>query len=156
MSAVVFIAVAPGTLAGWLPWSLADWRRPRLDGATGAAGLLLAVGGWAVLLWCARDFAVRGRGTPAPYDAPLRLVVDGLYRFVRNPMYVGVLTSVVGEAMLFRSTLVWWYAGVLGVGFHLRVTMYEEPTLSELFGESFVEYRTRVPRWIPRLRIRGG
>ena len=149
--AALFILIAPGSIAGWLPWYISGWKRPRLDEPLGLAGVIVAVFGWLVLLWCARDFAVRGRGTPAPYDPPQRLVVDGLYRFVRNPMYVAVVTSVLGQAAMYGSTAVVWYAAIVALGFHLRVVLFEEPKLTELFGGSFEEYVARVPRWLPRV-----
>jgi protein-S-isoprenylcysteine O-methyltransferase Ste14 len=147
--AAIFILIAPGAIAGWLPWYLAGSRRPRLHSPFGVIGAVFAVLGWLVLLWCAREFAVRGRGTPAPYDPPRQLVVDGLYRFVRNPMYVAVVTSVLGQAAMYRSRTVLWYAAIVAVGFHLRVVLVEEPRLTELFGRSFDDYRARVPRWVP-------
>ena len=114
-----------------------------------------AVLGWLVLLWCARDFAVRGRGTPNPADPPRALVVDGLYRFVRNPMYVAIVTSLLGQAAMYRSSSVVWYAAIVAAAFHLRVVLYEEPKLTELFGDSYADYRRRVPRWVPRVALRG-
>ena len=145
----LFILIAPGAIAGWLPWYLAGSRRPRLDSPLGVIGAVFAVLGWLVLLWCARDFAVRGRGTPAPYDPPRQLVMDGLYRFVRNPMYVAIVTSVLSQAAMYRSRAVLWYAAIVALCFHLRVVLYEEPKLTELFGQSFDDYRGRVPRWVP-------
>ncbi|HEV8446702.1 MAG TPA: isoprenylcysteine carboxylmethyltransferase family protein [Gemmatimonadaceae bacterium] len=147
--AALFLLIVPGTIAGWLPWYISGWRRPRLDDALGIVGLAVAVFGWLVLLWCARDFAVRGSGTPNPADPPRALVVDGLYRFVRNPMYVAIVISLLGQAAMYRSSDVLWYAVIVAVAFHLRVVMYEEPKLNELFGGDYSEYRGRVPRWVP-------
>lgn len=152
--AALFIVVVPGAIAGWLPWYFARPRPPRIDGLLGVGGAALALLGWAVLLWCARDFAVRGRGTPAPYDPPRKLVVDGLYRFVRNPMYVGVVASIVGQAAVYQSRTALWYAGFTLLAFHLRVVIYEEPKLTDLFGTEFADYRAHVPRWIPRIARR--
>ena len=149
--AAVFIVLVPGAIAGWLPWYWGGYPSPKLSGPLGIAGAALAIAGWGVLLRCARDFAVRGRGTPAPYDPPRELVVSGLYRFVRNPMYVGVVGSIVGQAAVYRSRSILWYAALVAVGFHLRVVIYEEPKLKGLFGKSFTDYCARVPRWIPRL-----
>ncbi len=154
--AALFIVLLPGAIAGWLPWYISGWRRPRLDGALGLGGVLFAVLGWLVLLWCARDFAVRGRGTPNPADPPRALVVDGLYRFVRNPMYVAIVTSLLGQAAMYRSSSVVWYAAIVTAAFHLRVVLYEEPKLTELFGDSYGDYVRRVPRWIPLVDLRGG
>ena len=146
----MFIVLVPGAIAGWLPWCLDGFPAVNPTGLLGAAGAALAIAGWAVLLWCAREFALRGRGTPAPYDPPRDLVVSGLYRYVRNPMYVGVVASVVGQAAVYRSPSVLWYAAILAVSFHARILVYEEPKLRELFGRSFADYCARVPRWIPR------
>jgi protein-S-isoprenylcysteine O-methyltransferase Ste14 len=150
----LFIVLMPGSIAGWLPWYISGWERPRIDGALGLVGVFFAVLGWLVLLWCARDFAVRGRGTPNPADPPRALVVDGLYRFVRNPMYVAIVTSLLGQAAMYRSSSVLWYAAIVAAGFHLRVVLYEEPKLTELFADSYADYRRRVPRWIPRVALR--
>lgn len=152
--AALFIVIAPGSIAGWLPWYISGWRRPRL-GALGLVGAFFAILGWMVLLWCAREFAVRGRGTPNPLDPPRALVVDGLYRFVRNPMYVAVVTSLLGQAAMYRSTAVLWYTAVVATGFHLRVVLVEEPRLIELFDGAYAEYRSRVPRWIPLVALPG-
>ena len=150
----LFIVLLPGSIAGWLPWYISGWKRPRLDGPLGVVGVFFAVLGWLVLLWCARDFAVRGRGTPNPADPPRALVVDGLYRFVRNPMYVAIVTSLLGQAAMYRSSSVVWYAAIVAAAFHLRVVLYEEPKLTELFGDSYADYRRRVPRWVPRVALR--
>jgi protein-S-isoprenylcysteine O-methyltransferase Ste14 len=152
--AALFIAIVPGAVAGWLPWYVAGapaepWRAGQ--GAWRIGGFLI-LAGWLVLLWCARDFALRGRGTPAPYDAPRELVIAGLYRYVRNPMYVGVLSAIVGQALWFRSTSIAWYAAAFALGFHIAVIGYEEPTLRRTFGDAYVDYCRRVPRWMPRWR----
>ena len=101
-------------------------------------------------LWCAWDFATAGQGTPAPIDAPKHLVVRGLYRFVRNPMYVGVLLMLTGESRAFRSLRILIYAAIVFVFFNLFVIFYEEPALTRKFGAEYDEYMRRVPRWIPR------
>ena len=148
--AALFIVLVPGAIAGWLPWYWGGYPTPHLSGLLGMAGAALAIAGWGVLLWCAREFALRGRGTPAPYDPPRELVVSGLYRYVRNPMYVGVVASIIGQAAAYRSRGILWYAAIVAGAFHLRVVIYEEPRLRELFGKSFADYCARVPRWIPR------
>ena len=149
--ALVSLVLLPGTVAGWLPWIVAG--RPPLLSSTRPPSQVLGVPlfllGWGIILWCSLDFNRRGRGTLAPYDPPRALVTHGLYDVMRNPMYVGVLTAVIGEAVWFWSSLILVYAAILAIGFHLRVLLYEEPKLQELFGESFASYRARVPRWIP-------
>jgi protein-S-isoprenylcysteine O-methyltransferase Ste14 len=98
---------------------------------------------------------VRGRGTLAPVDPPKRLVAAGLYRWVRNPMYVAVVWTLIGHALWFASGALWIYTALVFAGFHLFVTLYEEPSLERRFGESYLRYREAVPRWIPR-SPRGG
>ena len=110
--------------------------------------------GLAIFLWCVSDFVTRGNGTPDPNRPPRALVVHGLFRLVRNPMYVGVVTMIGGEALLFLSPWLLAWAATMLIVFHLRVVIYEEPTLARTFGEAWDEYRSRVPRWLPRLRAR--
>jgi protein-S-isoprenylcysteine O-methyltransferase Ste14 len=105
--------------------------------------------GWAAYFWCAWDFTVAGGGTPAPIDPPKELVVRGLYRYVRNPMYVGILSIILGEAFLFASQRVFEYAAVAFTFFFLFVVFYEEPILRQKFGESYRQYCKNVSRWIP-------
>lgn len=113
-------------------------------------GVILLLLGAFLLLWCVRDFYVAGKGTVAPWDPPKRLVVVGLYRHVRNPMYIGVVTLVCGWTALYRSPVILLYALVLALAFHVRVLTYEEPHLSRQFGNAWVEYRAHVGRWLPR------
>ena len=108
--------------------------------------------GTAIYLRCAWDFAYHGRGTPAPIDPPKILIFRGLHRFVRNPMYLGVLCVIFGQAELFRSVRILIYGVCLWLVFHLFVIVYEEPTLRKQFGASYEEYRRMVPRWIPKFR----
>jgi len=139
--------VVPPVLAAIDPWS-AGILLP------GAVVMLVGLG-W--LLWCVRDFYVSGKGTLAPWDPPKKLVVVGLYRHVRNPMYVGVLTLVAGWALLLASPVLLGYALILAVGFHVRVLMNEEPWLESRFGADWRQYRSEVRRWLPRLAPwRGG
>lgn len=104
--------------------------------------------GMVVLLWCVRDFHVVGRGTLAPWAPPRQLVRVGLYRFSRNPMYLGVLLIVTGWALVFRSSALAIYGAALAIAFHLRVVLGEEPWLARTHGASWDEYRARVRRWI--------
>ena len=149
LRAVLFIVVVPGTVAGWLPWYLAGAPPDVWRASHGAwrVGVLLVVAGWTVLLWCAREFALRGRGTPGPWDAPRQLVITGFYRFTRNPMYVAVLTAIIGQAIWFHSRRIAWYGLFVAAVFHLWVVTYEEPTLERTFGRQYAEYRRRVRRW---------
>ncbi|MBW2641992.1 MAG: isoprenylcysteine carboxylmethyltransferase family protein, partial [Deltaproteobacteria bacterium] len=107
--------------------------------------------GACVSLWCVKDFVVRGRGTPAPFDPPTRLVLLGPYRYVRNPMYVGLFLVLIGETMLYASLFVLLYSLFLVAAAHIFVVFYEEPTLRRKFGESYEKYLRSVPRWLPRI-----
>ncbi len=148
---LLFTVVVPGTVAGWLPWWLAGDAAARGLGAWLSATPLLLVG-IAIYLWCLWDFAGFGQGTPAPIDAPVKLVVRGLYHYSRNPMYVGVLSAILGQALLWRAPGLLLYAACVATAFHLFVVRYEEPHLAELFGEDYGAYRARVGRWLPRIR----
>lgn len=150
----VFTLVVPGSVGVLIPrfvlldtggrysLSAAAWRW---------IGLLPLFAGACIYFKCAWDFAVTGLGTPAPIDMPRRLVVKGLYRFVRNPMYVGVAWFVVGQAILFGSSAVGIYIVCVWLICNLFVMFYEEPTLRRKFGPEYEEYCRRVPRWLPYL-----
>jgi protein-S-isoprenylcysteine O-methyltransferase Ste14 len=145
---LLFTVFVPGTVAGFVPWLLS--REESLAWGAGAAlALLLFATGGAIYFWCVWDFATFGRGTPAPIDAPKSLVVRGLYRYSRNPMYVGVLTTLLGWVVLFASLRLLVYSACVGVCFQLFIVYYEEPHLSKTFGRSYDEYRSQVGRWIP-------
>jgi protein-S-isoprenylcysteine O-methyltransferase Ste14 len=116
-------------------------------------GLIPVVLGTGLLLWCVREFYVAGRGTLAPWTPPKALVVTGLYRFSRNPMYVAVALILIGWALGYRSPALAIYAFAVCVAFHLRVVLNEEPFLARTHGDEWVRYKARVSRWIgPRRR----
>ena len=144
-----FTIVAPGTVGVYIPYRLRG-PSPHAISVLGAFGLAPVAVGAAIYLWCAWDFAAFGRGTPFPLDAPKQLVARGLYRFVRNPMYVGVLLAIFGQALWFRSVATLCYGLAIALGFHLFVILYEEPALRRQFGESYTRYAEAVPRWIPK------
>jgi protein-S-isoprenylcysteine O-methyltransferase Ste14 len=96
-------------------------------------------------------FALEGLGTPAPIAPPQKLVVTGLYRYVRNPIYIAVVAVILGQALLFGDGRLLWYGALLWLFFHVWVVMIEEPTLEQAFGAEYESFRTNVPRWIPRL-----
>jgi protein-S-isoprenylcysteine O-methyltransferase Ste14 len=148
--ALLFLVLIPGSVAVYIPLQIIDATNASIDREL-SPGLMLSSGliilGAAVLLRCVWDFLAAGRGTLAPFDAPRRLVVQGLYRFTRNPMYNGVLAVLLGEAWLFRSAALLRYAGLIFVLFNLVVLVYEEPALDARFGESYRAYRRLVPRW---------
>jgi protein-S-isoprenylcysteine O-methyltransferase Ste14 len=146
LGTLLFTVLVPGTVAGWVPVLLAGPGAAPHPLARAAGWLLISLGA-ALYLWCAAGF-VAGQGTPAPIDAPRTLVVRGPYRYTRNPMYVAVLTAVLGQALLHRSTSVLLYAGLLWVAFELFVRGYEEPHLASRFGATYDDYRARVPRWL--------
>ncbi len=146
--AVLAFLALPGLFAGAVPWVLARMDPWRSGGF--ALGALVLGAGVVILFWCVRDFYVAGKGTLAPWAPPRHLVVVGLYRFARNPMYVGVLTIVGGVALLAGSPLLGLYLVLLAVGFHLRVVFHEEPWLAKQFGERWERYARDVPRWWPR------
>ncbi|HEY1394245.1 MAG TPA: isoprenylcysteine carboxylmethyltransferase family protein [Methylibium sp.] len=142
---LAFLAL-PGIVAFAIPvaWLLAS-SHTRL---TQPLGLLPLICGTAALLWCVRDFYVAGRGTLAPWAPPQHLVVVGLYRYTRNPMYVAVTLILLGWAAAFELPGLFFYALVVAVAFHLRVVFGEEPWLAHTHGAQWHEYARRVPRWL--------
>lgn len=145
----IFSVLAPGTVGVLIPF----WLRrsaahyfpvPPLQIPL---GILMFVIGAGIYLWCAWDFVVKGFGTPAPIDAPKVLVVQGLYRFTRNPMYVGVSSMVVGQMIYWGSSAIAVYLLLVITAFSLFVIFYEEPALRRQFGAAYEEYCRRVPRW---------
>lgn len=150
---LLFTIVVPGTVAVYVPLWIARYDRGATPVLAWAVATPLFALGVAVYLWCVWCFATVGRGTPAPIDAPRRLVVVGPYRHVRNPMYLGVLLVVVGWTTLFRSIGLAAYAALVALAFHLFVVIYEEPKLNRSLGTDYGDYRRLVWRWLPRLRI---
>ena len=146
-----FALLAPGTALVWGPLGILSSTSERFDlGAARWLGLPLLVLGVAGLLWCIWDFGRLGRGTLAPIDAPRFVVRGGLYQFVRNPMYVSVVTALVGEILLFDSPWLVVWAGILATAFVAFVPLYEEPRLAHQFGRPYEEYKAAVPRWLPK------
>ena len=152
LRSLIFLLLAPGMVAGYIPLVLLR------SGSQVDTGLLayLAFPFWLVggviLLWSFWNFLAQGRGTPAPIDPPKELVIVGFYRYVRNPMYVGVLAVIIGHFLWFGYWNLLIYAMIVFVGFHLFVTLYEEPTLKRTFGTAYEDYLRNVPRWIPRFK----
>jgi protein-S-isoprenylcysteine O-methyltransferase Ste14 len=154
IGSVLFFCLAPGTVAGVLPWLISGWvEQPALFGSalTRIAGVALIAAGQFALIESFGRFALQGLGTPAPVLPTKHLVVTGLYRHVRNPMYVAVVTICLGQALLFADLRLIAYALIVWLGFHAFVTLYEEPTLKETFGEAYENYCRNVGRWRPRL-----
>lgn len=154
VGSILFFFIAPFTIAGVAPWLITDWQVKAPAFAlpvAQAAGALLAMLGAAMLIDSFARFALKGLGTPAPVFPTKHLVVDGLYRYVRNPMYVGVVAAILGQALMFASSALLVYALFIWLGFALFVAAYEEPTLRETFGDEYEEYCRGVRRWIPRV-----
>ena len=138
----------------FLPAQVLSWSgmtRPVGIGVPQVVGALVVVAGAALALWCVVAFALVGRGTPAPFDPPRRLVVQGPYRFVRNPMYLGAGTALAGAALFFQSLPLVGFTALFLLSTHLFVRWYEEPTLRRTFGEVYQAYCRKVARWRPRL-----
>jgi protein-S-isoprenylcysteine O-methyltransferase Ste14 len=151
LGSFAFLLLAPGIVAGALPWMITRWRGERSPWPLMALGIALIVAGTLVLLSAFVRFVTEGSGTPAPVAPTRRLVVGGLYRYVRNPMYLAVLAIIVGQAIVLWRPILAGYAAVIALAFFAFVRGYEEPTLERTFGEEFVAYRGAVPGWWPRL-----
>ncbi|MEI9417716.1 methyltransferase family protein [Mesorhizobium sp. Cs1321R2N1] len=149
----IFLIAAPGVVAGLIPWLLsARWGLPwsPLPGLVFAGGVLIAAAA-AVLLHAFARFALEGLGTPAPVAPTERLVIGGIYRHVRNPMYVAVLSIILGQALLFSSWSIAAYAAIAAAAMVTFVRLYEEPTLAGRYGAEYEAYRRNVPGWLPRI-----
>ena len=148
----LFLLLAPGMVAGYIPLALLRQGPQVGTGVCSYLAFPLWILGGAILLWSFWNFLREGRGTPAPVDPPKELVAVGFYRYVRNPMYVGVLAIILGHFLWFGYWNLLIYAVFVFVAFHTFVTFYEEPTLKRNFGAAYEDYLKRVPRWIPRFR----
>ncbi len=146
--------VAPCVVAGLIPWSITRWQLlPAFFGLepTRAVGVLLMLAGLPGLVDSFGRFALEGLGTPAPVAPPRHLVVTGLYRHVRNPMYVALVAIILGQAVLLGDWRLVVYGALFWLASPLFVVAYEEPRLEQTFGEEYASFRANVPRWIPRL-----
>jgi protein-S-isoprenylcysteine O-methyltransferase Ste14 len=151
----LFFALAPGVVAGLVPWWLTGWRPRAAPGwwlPLRVVGVLVTAAALVVLVAAFVRFVVEGLGTPAPVAPTERLVVGGLYRYVRNPMYVAVLGAIVGQAMLLARPVLLTYGVLAGVAMVAFARWYEEPTLARRYGASYAAYRAGVRGWWPRLR----
>ncbi len=149
----VFFVVAPVVVAGVVPWLLTGWSSgpaPRWYVAVRLVGVVLVVAGAGALLASFGRFVLEGRGTPAPVAPTEELVVGGLYRYVRNPMYVAVVALIVGQAMLLARPVLLAYAAVVWAATALFARWYEEPALRRRYGTQYEDYRRSVRAWIPR------
>ena len=148
----MFLVVAPGVVAGLIPWWLTGWEAGTTWPPLQLLGALLLVAGVIVLVNAFVRFVVEGIGTPAPIAPTQRLVVGGLYRHVRNPMYLAVGATIVGQGLLIGRPILLLYAAVFAVVVLAFVRGYEEPTLARQFGVEYEDYRRAVPGWWPRVR----
>ncbi len=135
----IFALLLPPLIAQFDPWK----------GRHMTPGIIILFTGAVIVLWCVRDFLITGKGTLAPWDPPKRLIITGLYRYVRNPMYTGVLVTVFGWCVYFFSPILFLYNIILFIAFHLRVIKYEEHHLKEQFGREWEDYSKNVSRWFP-------
>jgi len=146
----VFLVIAPGFVAGLMPWWLTGWRMGAFHPVPlQVIGALIIVAGGAALLGAFAQFALEGRGTPAPPAPTGQLVVRGLYRYVRNPMYLAVLSVITGQALLLGRPVLVGYAALVGAAFIAFVYGYEQPTLARRYGTQYESYRRAVPGWWP-------
>jgi protein-S-isoprenylcysteine O-methyltransferase Ste14 len=154
VGSVIFLVLAPGTTAVLIPWLLTGWHEhvPPPPVGLRLAGLVLVVVGAAIMLSAFARFVLEGRGTPAPVAPTQQLVVGGLYRYVRNPMYLAVAGTIVGQALLLGRLELIAYAGVFLGTTAAFARWYEEPTLLKQYGPEYERYRRAVPGWWPRLR----
>jgi len=150
---VIWLAVAPGTVAGVIPWWLTGWRMaaPAPSWGIRALGAALIIAAAAVLLSGFACFAIDGLGTPAPLAPPRRLVVGRVYRYVRNPMYLAVVSAVAGQALWLGHLSLVLYAAAAGLTMAAFARWIEEPELLQRFGDEYARYRRAVPGWLPRL-----
>jgi protein-S-isoprenylcysteine O-methyltransferase Ste14 len=154
LRSLFFTIVVPGTVTLLIPCLIVS-RGGSGSGTWGPAhflGLVFMAVGAGILFWCIWDFATKGRGTLAPVDPPKHLVVQGLYRYLRNPMYLGVLLVLLGEVAFFRSTALLQYTLAWFIVVNFVVVLYEEPSLQRRFGDSYERYRRAVNRWLPSRR----
>ena len=150
----LFFAVAPGVVAGVVPWALTGWRGadPPWWPPVRALGAVVLAASAVVLVQAFVRFVREGGGTPAPVAPTAHLVVGGLYRHVRNPMYVAVVGAVLGQALLLGRPVLLAYGAAIGAGMGAFARWYEEPVLAERYGDEYADYRRAVPGWLPRLR----
>ncbi|HEX9945838.1 MAG TPA: isoprenylcysteine carboxylmethyltransferase family protein [Thermoanaerobaculia bacterium] len=153
--AMTYATLFIGVVLVYLPAQALSWAgvaRPARLGLPQIVGAMVSASGAALAVWCILSFAVIGRGTPAPFDPPRRLVVRGPYRYVRNPMYLGAGLALAGAALFYQSGALLAYAGVFLLAMHVFVVWYEEPTLRRTFGQDYEAYCRQVRRWRPTLR----
>src|SRR5437667_5327682 len=152
--AVTYASVFIGFVLVYLPGQFLSWSgivAPATTGAPQVAGMIMVTIGTVIALWCVFTFVFIGKGTPAPFDPPRKLVIRGPYRFVRNPMYIGAGLALAGAAIFYGSLALLGYTGAFFLATHLSVVFHEEPTLRRSFGQEYEEYCRQVRRWWPGL-----
>ena len=150
--AITYATLFIGLLLIYVPSRLLSWSgivRPTAMEGPQIMGMIIGSAGAVVALWCIFTFALIGRGTPAPFDPPRRLVIRGPYRFVRNPMYIGAGLALAGAALFYESASLLAYGGIFLIATHVFVVCHEEPTLRQTFGSEYEAYCRRVRRWWP-------
>jgi protein-S-isoprenylcysteine O-methyltransferase Ste14 len=148
---VLYMGSMHGFFTFYFPYQLASVDKPFFNfGAFRYKAFLLWMIGALIIITCSVDFIRRGRGTPAHLDPPKQLVINGLYRYVRNPIYAGALLVQIGYVVWFASRFMILYSLFFFLAFHILVVFIEEPILKNTFGAAYSEYIKRVPRWIPR------
>lgn len=152
LKSLLFLILVAGLGAGYIPFVLLPGGPQVETGVWAYLAWPLWFCGAVIVLWCFADFTFKGHGTPNPIEPPKELVTTGMYRYVRNPIYLATLTIIGGHFLWFKSIWMPAYAVVVFMGFHLFVTLYEEPTLKKNFGTAYENYCRSVPRWIPRLK----
>jgi protein-S-isoprenylcysteine O-methyltransferase Ste14 len=156
---IFFTILVPGTIAVYIPYTFMRNRLPDMSiGLFHWVGLVILVAGVLIYLWAAVSFLMRGKGTPAIWftkpisfiigEEPIKVVSSGLYKYSRNPMYIGVITTVLGQGIYFQYSNVLWYALSLFIIFNLVIVLIEEPHLEEKFGEQYKSYKKKTRRWL--------
>jgi protein-S-isoprenylcysteine O-methyltransferase Ste14 len=153
LGSALFLVLAPGTVAGLVPWWISRWRLQPMPWwlPLRVVGAALVTAGALILLDSFTRFAIKGLGTPAPIFPTRHLVITGPYRYVRNPMYVAVVAVITGQGLIFANARLLAYSALVWLCFHLFVVGYEEPTLRATFGSEYEDFYRKVSRWIPRL-----
>jgi protein-S-isoprenylcysteine O-methyltransferase Ste14 len=151
LRAALWTVLFPGVVAGYIPWQLFGVRDAEVSSPADIPALVLIGTGVLILLSSIVEFARRGKGTLSPVDPPTRLVIQGPYRWVRNPMYAGVLFVLAGEALLTANIGLVGYAATFFVITSVFIALFEEPYLERVFGSSYAQYKANVRRWLPRL-----
>lgn len=152
LTATVTILV-PGLAVLVIPYLIlqATWPDPApQEGLLGGILIALALLGASMVIWVSVTFVTKGKGTPIPIQPPQTFIAEGLYRFVRNPLYIGVLLILFAEAILFRSAWILLYTAVIWLALHTFAVLFEEPQLERRFGDAYRDYRAQTPRWLPR------